>query len=142
MKIFTIKWMLAALVSVTPLTTWAKSHVYNSTNQEVTVYWQAAGCAGIKPTPSCERADKNVATVCKKKALAPGESSEYHFKDGTSNRQVKVFQCYNNGQNSEWDVTNTGNKGDKKRCAATYKNNFRKVQCGYSQADYDALKGN
>ncbi len=139
MKIFIITWTLAVLVSVAPLNLWAKSHVYNSTSQEVTVYWQAAGCAGVKPTPSCDDVQKDVKTVCKKKVLASGESSQYHFKDGTTGRSVLVIQCYRGGTASNWNYANTGNKGDKKRCSA---NSDKNVKCNYSQAEYDALKGN
>ena len=138
MKIFTITWTLAVLMSVVPLNIWAKSHVYNETNQDVTVYWQAAGCAGVKPTPSCDKVTNNVMTVCKKKVLASGESSEYHFKDGTSGRKVLAIQCYRGGEASDWNYANTGNKGDKKRCAVI----SEKVKCKYSQAEYDALKAN
>ncbi len=143
MKMFIITWTLAVLAGVLPVNTWANSHVFNGTQVDVAVYWIAAGCAGVKPAPSCEKADKNVTTVCKKKVLAPGESSDYHFKDGTSGRRVKAAYCYNNGLNADWNSDNTGNKGNKKHCAVNGSSvqSFN-VKCHYSQEEYDALKAN
>ncbi|MEE4379822.1 MAG: hypothetical protein V2J55_20225 [Candidatus Competibacteraceae bacterium] len=66
----------------------------NHSDQDIKVFWTAAGCSGVKPL--CYSHDEgnnnsnglgNVNFVCKTKILQPGEKSEYKFPDGTSNRE-------------------------------------------------------
>ncbi len=130
------------LASLLPLTLWANSYVYNASRTEVVVYWTAAGCAGYKIGERvCKHGSDDrhpdVSTVCKKVNLARGEGSGYAFKDGTSNRQVYVTDCGNSS-----DTANTGNKGEKSRCAVKNKNDWRiVVKCNYSQSEFDTLRG-
>ncbi len=142
MRLSTLLIATSLSVSMAPVIALADSHVLNTSKKDAWVYWQAAGCAGVKSLPSCA-VGNNALTVCKKSKLASGESDQYHYKDGTSNRTVLVYTCYNNGKNEEFNYAQTGNKGDKKRCAVLNEGATpMKVKCGYSQTDYDALKTN
>lgn len=58
----------------------------NQSNATVKVFWTAQGCAGTKP--AC--ANNHHTNVCKTKILHPGESSDYRFKGGTSDKHKWV----------------------------------------------------
>jgi hypothetical protein len=131
---------LVVTASLTPVGVRANSHVLNTTKSEVWVYWQAAGCAGVKSLPSCAT-EKNAFTVCKKTVLQPGEIDDYNYPDGTSGRRVLASMCYSNGKIEDFNDAQTGNKGEKKRCALLREGaEALKVKCGYTQSEYDALK--
>jgi len=62
--------------------------VVNTMNESVTVYWTAAGCAGIK---------NGKTFVCDSKELAPGQSDSYTFRKGTTAQKVAASgpsACY------------------------------------------------
>ena len=128
--------MAVALVATacgSPSTVSAKSKFYNSVEGRIEVYWTAAGCAGTYITCGAYWQD----FACKKKTLRTGESGSYNFKAGTSFRQVAVVHC----SSARDDFTNTGNKGNKKRCAAITNTNGKfGIKCGYSEEEYKALK--
>ena len=52
------------------------------------VLFTALGCAGSEP---CGRLDENISYTCKRRSnKKPGETAEYVFLGGTSNRQVVI----------------------------------------------------
>lgn len=115
----------------------ASSHVFNSTDQNIQVYWRALGCAGMEA--AC---NDTYALVCKRVNLAPGESAKYTYKDGTSSRKVSIANCSGNDRLAQ-DSAGTGNKGDKKRCAVRYggeDDQELRVKCGFSRENYQSLK--
>jgi hypothetical protein len=59
----------------------------NHSDYTVKVFWIAAGCAGARK--KCDESE-NQGIVCKSKILHPGESSDYNFPDGTSDRRKAV----------------------------------------------------
>jgi len=145
MKINLNSLAIGLLVSSLSSTLWANSNVYNATDNKAWIYWQAAGCAGVKSQPSCGESGLSVDifTVCKKQTLLSGETGDYHFKDGTSNRKVQTWQCSTKGDTADYNIASTGNKGDKKRCAVIAGDTkITKVKCGYSKTAYDTLKSN
>jgi hypothetical protein len=133
------------LIGFMPLNSWANSYVHNDTKYDVSVYWIAAGCAGLKLGDDCGAPDATFlsgkALVCQKKMLAPGESDGYTFKAGTSNRKVRAAACDANGvQVIAADADNTANKGDKSRCNVKVQSNHVVVKCNYSQSQFDSIK--
>ncbi|MCB1804243.1 MAG: hypothetical protein KDJ99_03550 [Candidatus Competibacteraceae bacterium] len=135
---------LGVLISLLPMTLWANSYVFNPTKYPVWVYWTAAGCGGVQIIAEPCVGDKNVfvSTVCEYKRLQTGEGAGYAFKDGTSNRQIRAATCNLNGDLARQDdKADTGNKGDKSRCAARRPNGRFKIKCNYSQPEFDALRG-
>ncbi len=151
-KLLVVSLTLGLLAILTPTALSAKSKVYNYTNDDIHVYWTAAGCAGLVPRKCADpettrNGQGNVATVCAKKKANVGEEVTYAFKDGTSNRRVEVYSCssdFEKSNKSNVDNTPTGNKGEKHRCVVKKdsKNNSNKVhvKCGYNQTDYQAIK--
>ncbi|MEZ5582633.1 MAG: hypothetical protein R3F37_07585 [Candidatus Competibacteraceae bacterium] len=48
MTTFSKRVVFGVLASLLPLTVWANSYVYNTTDRKVDVVWTAAGCAGLE----------------------------------------------------------------------------------------------
>ncbi len=138
MKKIILPILVGASVLMMPLSAMANSHVYNASDTDVYVFWTAFGCAGLKS--DFAQGGDSINLVCQKKKLSPGESSDYHYKEGTSGRIIIVSHKDAAG-NYEKQKASTGNKGSSKRCAAIIKSGqeFR-MKCGYSQKEYDALK--
>ena len=77
--------------------------------------------------------------VCKQTTIQAGESDDYYFKGGTSSRKVHAATCI--GAKLKSDESQTGNKGEKKRCVASIKSDGSfGVRCGYSSSDYQDIR--
>ncbi|MCB1804244.1 MAG: hypothetical protein KDJ99_03555 [Candidatus Competibacteraceae bacterium] len=139
MTTFIKQLMVGALVSLLPMTLWANSFVYNTTDRKVDVVWTAAGCAGLEYV-GCKsaQAKKDVPWACQKKTLSPGEGAGYTFKGGTSDRRVTGYVCSDGETVSNGALT--GNKGKKSRCVARINNDIG-IKCGYNQSEFDEIKG-
>jgi hypothetical protein len=70
-----------ATLGVTEMKTQQKIVITNSHNEKRTAMWTAAGCAGIK---------EGVTLVCHSEDIGPGQSREYTYKQGTSQRKVTI----------------------------------------------------
>jgi hypothetical protein len=135
--------LLAVLATGTPLsagTAWAESHLYNDLSFAVTVYWVAAGCAGVKEAPACARNWANIEFVCQTKTVGPGKTNSYSYPDGTSGRAMWVMGCDHNTSAAIRDDANSDNGGKKKRCAAIHSGADYKAECGYSDSEWSDLK--
>jgi hypothetical protein len=133
--------VLAAAFGVLAPAAWAESHVYNDLDFTVTVYWEAAGCAGVERPPGCGSSWNDQMTVCKWTELKPRYSDSYSFKGGTSGRKVWAIGCDHAGQVIH-SSANTSNGGNKKRCAATKISDDLRLHCGYNEDEYNAMKPN
>ena len=70
MTTFIKQLMVGALVSLLPMTLWANSFVYNTTDRKVDVVWTAAGCAGLEYVGcKSEKEKKDVAASFQRAAL-------------------------------------------------------------------------
>jgi hypothetical protein len=125
--------VVAAMATAAPTTLSAKSKFFNAIDSKVDVRWVAIGCGGIETT--CDGVP--YVFICKRKTLKPGESGSYSYKGGTSKREVAAINC----NTDDDDASNTGNKGNKKRCAAIFNDyGVFVTKCGYSEEEYKALK--
>jgi len=124
--------MVAVAACAVPEAASAQSEVYSAVDGRLEVLWQAWGCAGIEGLCTGGHTD----LICHKTNLRKGESASYHFKDGTSDRKVIIEHCSSNHESWDW----TGNKGNKKRCAATKNGDTVTFKCGYTVEEYVKIK--
>jgi hypothetical protein len=129
---------LGVAVVLAPLHAEAKSRAYNASDVRVVLIYRAGGCAGVEYPliGSCGKRSDYDTYVCAKKVLRPGKNASYNFNWGTTSTEVVAFWC--DATNTRRSVVrNTGNSGDKSRCAATgaLGNGFV-FKCGYTKANY------
>ncbi len=142
-KALAVSLTFSLLAILMPTTLRAASKVYNNTDGDAWVFWQASGCAAIRDWECPKGGD--IAFICGKKKVAASKEVKYSFNAGSSKRKIHVQACstsfsdyYDSGSDS------TGNSGPEHRCVLSANSQYPSrldVRCGYNQSDYQAIKG-
>ncbi len=137
--------VLNAVCLLSPTYLQAKSEVYNASDRNVGIYFQAADCAGARTQilSECSAASETsmVELVCQESTIAPGEQAEYKFDSDASGRELIATWC----EGTNEIRVRVENSGDKHRCVvrkdtSTPADFYLKLKCGYSKKAYKAIK--